>query len=103
MQLYTINATSVRPSQTEMERQARVNSMPEVVSSIFIDYGVSNGFTIYPVTGYWQGVKEESYKIEVLTEMDFDGMVAVAEVIREYYDQDAVILQCGDVVKFIER
>lgn len=103
MKQYTINATSIRPHQTEKERQILFDYMPEVVSSMFIAYGVSDGFTIYPVTGYWQGVKEESYKIEVLTELDFDGMIEVAERLRKHYDQDAVILTSGDIVKFIER
>ena len=73
MQLYTINATSYRE------------------------------FTLYEVVGFWMGKRERSYKIEVATELDFDVIAELCEQIRHVYNQDAVILQCGETVKFIER
>lgn len=94
MKLYTINATSIRPEYSDKINQARFDSMPYMLSDTFKSVGI-DGFTLYEVIGFWQGEREPSYKIEVLTEL--------CEQIRHVYNQDAVILQCGEIVKFIER
>ena len=102
MQLFTINATSIRPEYNAKVNKARFDSMPEVVSNMLMAGGI-DGFTVYEVIGFWEGKRERSYKIEVLTELEFDVMAGLCEKIRYVYNQDAVILQCGDTVKFIER
>lgn len=102
MKLYTINATSIRPEYNAKINQARFDNMPYMLSDTFKRVGI-DGFTIYEVIGFWQGEREPSYKIEVLTELDFDVMAGLCEEIRHVYNQDAVILQCGEIVKFIER
>ena len=102
MQLYTINATSIRPEYSDKINQARFENMPYMLADTFKRVGI-DGFTLYEVVGFWMGEREPSYKIEVLTELDFDVMAELCEQIRHVYNQDAVILQCGDIVKFIER
>lgn len=102
MKLYTINATSIRPEYNAKINQARFDNMPYMLSDTFKRVGI-DGFTIYEVIGFWEGEREPSYKIEVLTELDFDVMAGLCEEIRHVYNQDAVILQCGEIVKFIER
>ena len=102
MQLYTINATSIRPEYSDKINKARFDNMPYMLSDTFQSVGI-DGFTLYEVIGFWMGERERSYKIEVLTELDFDVMAGLCEQIRHVYNQDAVILQCGEIVKFIER
>ena len=102
MQLYTINATPERYDATKAENVKRHAGYARYVSEALDNFGI-DGFTIYEVQGYWQGKPERSYKIEVLTDKPFDVMVMVCDMLRLQYNQDAVILQCGDVVKFIER
>ena len=102
MQLYTINATSIRPEYNEKVNKARFDNMPYMLSDTFKSVGI-DGFTLYEVIGFWMGERERSYKIEVLTELNFDVMAGLCEQIRHAYNQDAVILQCGETVKFIER
>ena len=102
MKLYTINATSIRPEYSAKVNKARFDNMPYMLSDTFKRVGI-DGFTIYEVIGFWQGERERSYKIEVLTDLDSAYIVGVCEEIRHVYNQDAVILQYGDTVKFIER
>ena len=102
MKLYTINATSIRPEYSDNVNKARFDNMPYMLSDTFKSVGI-DGFTIYEVIGFWQGERERSYKIEVLTKLDFDVMAELCEQIRHVYNQDAVILQSGEDVKFIER
>jgi len=102
MKLYTVNATSIRPEYSDKINQARFDSMPYMLADTFKSVGI-DGFTLYEVVGFWMGEREPSYKIEVLTELEFDVMAELCEQIRHVYNQDAVILQCGEIVKFIER
>lgn len=102
MKLYTINATSIRPEYSDNVNKARFDNMPYMLADTFKSVGI-DGFTIYEVIGFWQGERERSYKIEVLTKLDFDGMAELCEQIRHVYNQDAVIIQCGEDVKFVER
>ena len=102
MKLYTINATSWRKEYSDKINKARFDNMPHMLSDTFKSVGI-DGFTIYEVIGFWEGERERSYKIEVLTDLDFDVLAGLCEQIRHVYNQDAVILQCGDIVKFIER
>ena len=102
MKQYTINATPERYDVSEEENSTRHNGYAAVVSEVLAMYGI-DGFTIYEVVGYWHGERGGSYKIEVLTDKSFDVMVEVAEQLRRQYNQDAVILTCGDIVKFVER
>lgn len=102
MQLFTINATSYRREYSDEINRARFDNMPYMLSDTFKRVGI-DGFTLYEVIGFWEGEREPSYKIEVLTELDFDVIAGLCEEIRHVYNQDAVILQCGETVKFIER
>lgn len=99
MKLYTINATWVRPNVTTL----RV-PYSHTVSNVLGDYGI-DGFTLYEVDGYWMGVNEVSYKIEVaLTDEQAKSILEVCEKLRALYDQDAVMLTYPDnSVEFIER
>ena len=102
MQLFTINATSYRPEYNARINKARFENMPYMLSDTFKSVGI-DGFTLYEVIGFWEGKRERSYKIEVLTDLEFDVIAGLCEEIRHVYNQDAVILQCGETVKFIER
>ena len=102
MKLYTINATSFRPEYNAKINQARFDNMPYMLSNTFKSVGI-DGFTLYEAIGFWEGKREPSYKIEVLTDLDFEVMAGLCELIRYAYNQDAVILQCDETVKFIER
>ena len=103
MQLYTINATWVRPDDSGMTKlQYSDGSIyRRVVSDMLASYGI-DGFTIQDVQGFWQGVAEQSYIITVATELG--GIDIVAEKLRSIYNQDAVMVTYPDgSAKFIER
>lgn len=104
MQLYTINATPVRTEYNESVNNARCEAYPEMVSRVCQQNGI-DGFTIIPVTGYWQGVKEVSYKIEVAVESELEHVIdEIAKELGSLYNQDAVMITYPDnSVKFIDR
>lgn len=104
MQLYTINATWVRPQDTEDEKAYKALSYASTVATILSTYGI-DGFTIYEVQGYWMGASEVSYKIELaLTDEDAGSILEVAEKLRKLYNQDAVMVTTPDnKVSFVER
>ena len=102
MQLYTINATTIRPQYSDFVNKQRFDKMPEIVANTLTNYGI-DGFTIQEVQGFWQGVAEKSYIITVACE-DVNIIERFAESIRSVYDQDAVMVTYPDnFVKFIER
>ena len=102
MQLYTINATPERYDVTPEDNVKRHKTYAIVVSNALASVGI-DGFTIQEVQGYWQGVPERSYIITVAT--DNEGAIdKVAELLRDRYNQDAVMVTYPDnSVKFIER
>ena len=104
MQLYTINATWVRPDDSGMTKLQYSDGgiYKRVVSDMLASYGI-DGFTIQEVQGFWQGVAEQSYIITVACE-DVNTIEQFAESMRSVYDQDAVMVTYPDnSVKFIER
>lgn len=101
MQLYTINATTVRPELTEYGNATRLEGYPQRVSQILALYGI-DGFTMYQVMGYWKGEPEVSFKIEVATELSLDKMLEICATLRDEYSQDSVMLTLPDnSVEFI--
>ena len=103
MQLYTINATWVRPDDSGMTKLQYSDGgiYKRVVSDMLASYGI-DGFAIQEVQGFWQGVPEKSYIITVAT--DLGGIDIIAEKLRSIYNQDAVMVTYPDgSVKFIER
>ena len=103
MQLYTINATPERYDVTEEVNDERHKNYAITVSNALSSVGI-DGFTIQEVQGYWQGVPEKSYIITVLTDKSSGDIDKVAELLRDRYNQDAVIVTYPDSsVKFIER
>lgn len=102
MKLWTFNATHVRPDDDYQKSVENKSLYKGVVSSILKKYKV-DGFTIYEVDGYWEGVAEKSYKIEVATEYHASTMRLIASDLRAYYKQDAVMLTHPDnTVEFVE-
>ena len=104
MQLYTINATWVRPDDSDMIKLQYSDGAiyKRVISDMLASYGI-DGFTIQEVQGYWQGVPEKSYIITVACE-DVKTIERFAESMRSVYNQDAVMIAYPDgSVKFIER
>ena len=101
MKLYTINATPHRfddDYQTMVEKSAAYKGH---VSGILEKIGI-DGFTIYEVNGYWQGTPEQSFKIEVATDLDYEKIVAVCAKLRDDFNQDSVMLTSPDnSVEFI--
>ena len=103
MQLYTINATPERYDVSEEENLTKHKGYAQVVSSVLNTAGI-DGFTIQEVQGYWQGIPEKSYIITVATDKSSWHIDRVAELLRDRYNQDAVMVTYPDnSVKFIER
>lgn len=115
MKLFTLNATPMRrPDQLSkpasistvdmrekdidtINKQA-VAEYPRVVARVLAKHGI-DGFTIYKVDGYWQGVPEISFKIEIATD---GGVGMIASELRDLYNQDAVMVTYPDnTVEFI--
>ena len=103
MQKYTINATPERYDVTKDENVNRHKTYAIVVSNALTSVGI-DGFTIQEVQGYWQGKPEKSYIITVATEKSSWFIDRVAELLRDRYNQDAVMVTYPDgSAKFIER
>jgi len=103
MQLYTINATPERHDVSEEENLTRHKIYAVVVSNALASVGI-DGFTIQEVQGYWQGMPERSYIITVATDKSSWHIDRVAELLRDRFNQDAVMITYPDnSVKFIER
>ena len=103
MQLFTINATPERYDVTKAENVKRHAGYARTVYNALSSVGI-DGFTIQEVQGYWQGVAEQSYIITVATDLSSDVIDKVAEILRDMYNQDAVMVAYPDgSAKFIER
>lgn len=100
MKLYTINATWVRPTDTDQDKVHKALEYPGVVARILSKHGV-DGFTIYEVQGYWKSEAEKSYKIEIAHD-NIEDIRQVCEKLRNMYNEDAVMLTLPDnTVEFI--
>lgn len=103
MQLFTINATPQRYDVSDTENAKRHIGYARTVSHALSSVGI-DGFTIQEVEGYWHGLSEKSYIITVATDKSSDVIDKVAEILRDRFDQDAVMITYPDnSVKFIER
>lgn len=91
MQLYTINATPVREDASNEANAININQYPDVVAQVLKGWGF-DGFTIYKVDGYWQGLPEVSFKIEIALDKDFSKVYNVAEELRDKFNQDSVMV-----------
>lgn len=103
MKLYTINATPIRTENSKDQNDSLMACYPSVLHKILANYGI-DGFTMYEVIGYWKGVGERSYKIEIARpESESDGiMYEICEKLRDKYDQDSVMLTYpNNTVEFI--
>lgn len=102
MKLYTINATPVRVDVSEYDNTLRVNNYPKVVAKILSSHGI-DGFTIYQVQGYWMGESEDSFKIEIATDVKNAHTInSIAKELRDMYNQDSVMVTYPDgYVEFI--
>lgn len=125
MKLYTINATPVRTKE-QWRRQMPtskiltdkvvdgLNTMaievyPGAVAKILAEFDI-DGFTMYEVKGYWKGIPEVSFKIEVALDDNTNSgganadatMVMVADELKIAYNQEGVMLTLpNNTVKFI--
>lgn len=104
MKLYTINATPIRKFKQLSDSEKKyirkgedtlnaINARaleiyPGAVALTLAKHGI-DGFTIYPVQGYWKGEAEDSFKIEIATDGDV-GMIA--SELRDIFNQEAVML-----------
>ena len=103
MQQYTINATPERYDVSDEVNAIRHKNYSIAVSSALSSVGI-DGFTMQEVQGYWQGKPETSYIITVATDKSSLHIDRVAELLRDRYNQDAVMVTYPDnSVKFIER
>lgn len=58
------------------------------------------GYSLYTIDGYWQGVQETSYVLEVM--IDFMDYEVFANAIRDELCQDSVMVTVQDLeVKFL--
>lgn len=116
MLLYTLNATPVRNFKQLTEDEQRsikhgddtlkainsrnIEQFPDMVAEVLAKYDI-DGFTIYPVQGYWKGEPEQSFKIEFAIDNQLYA-VDVADELRKKWNQEAVMLTNGDnTVEFI--
>lgn len=96
MRLYTINATPVRESNSDISNKNAIALYPTAVEKVMTSKGIY-GFTIYRVQGYWQGKSEVSFKIEVaLDDNDAHDIPEIAEILRAMYNQDSVMITSPD-------
>jgi hypothetical protein len=101
MQLYTFNATPVHVTNDTATNAELVKDYPQQVAAILAAYGF-DGFTIYPVAGYWQGVAEGSFKIELAAEPKsvisdkLNIIETIAAELRDVYKQDSVMVTYPD-------
>ncbi len=100
MQLYTINATPLRDKKDTDKNNSLMACYPSIVTKTLSRYDIE-GFTMYEVLGYWQGIGERSYKIEIATD-DAISIRMICQDLRDKYNQDAVMLTNPDnTVEFI--
>lgn len=100
MKLYTINATPEQGKYTIQQNRDNHKSYSSRVAEVLAQHNI-DGFTIERVEGYWQGVPEKSYKISVAVD-DGNILDKVCELLRDMYQQDAVMLTSPDnSVRFI--
>lgn len=115
MKLFTITATPVQ-SKEQMERNGyditpdntveHINKLhlgeyPKIVAELLSSLGI-DGFTIYPVQGYWKGEAEQSFKIEIAIDSDPERVYTVAGQLRDTYNQDAVMVTLpNNSVRFV--
>lgn len=52
-----------------------------------------SGFTIIEAQGFWKGVKEQSLVIEIITFDNDKNINLIAEEIKKYNEQYAVLIQ----------
>lgn len=95
MKLYTINATPVREAASKDKNDQMCAKFPQEIADILNEYDI-DGFTIYEVKGYWEGLAERSFKIEIATSLDYFIMSEVCNHIRDEYSQKAVMLTKPD-------
>lgn len=107
MKLFTITATpvcsreqyaKVMPSNkvlTDKEldklNAIAIEQYPNDVAELLAKYDI-DGFTIYQVQVYWKGTPEVSFKIELAIDSDPERVYTVAKVLRDLYNQEAVML-----------
>lgn len=102
LKTYTLNATPERYNLTQAENDKRHADYAATVSQALKSENI-DGFTIQAVKGYWESVAEKSYIITVATDKDASSIERVAAVLREVYEQDAVMLTYPDgTVAFVE-
>ena len=102
LRTFTLNATPERYNLSKAENDKRHADYAATVSQALKSENI-DGFTIQEVAGYWQGQAEKSYIISVATDNTDDSIERVASVLREAYEQDAVMLTYPDGrVAFIE-
>lgn len=70
----------------------------ENVNRMWIEETVSKyfkGFTVYNVTGYWQGAREMSLVIEIMGDVAIYNVVRfLGKVIAQHNVQDTVLVSC---------
>ena len=101
MKLYTINATPVRSNNSDFKNDLALEAYPKNVARIMKNNGFE-GFTMYKVDGYWMGLPEVSFKIEIAVDKNPEAVYTVAEELRDLYNQDSVMITLpNNSVKFI--
>lgn len=113
MKLFTINATPMMREDQARNFPAYQGNLDAFNASNLADYETEvagvlanqgiDGFTIYRVNGYWQGVPEVSFKIEIAIDSNPERVYTIARELRAIYAQDSVMLTLpNNTVKFIE-
>jgi hypothetical protein len=69
-------------------------------NSVWVSLPKIEGYSLYSIDGYWQGVQETSYVLEIMIDsMDYE---ALASGLKESLHQDSVMVTVQDLeVKFL--
>lgn len=101
MKLFTITSTPVRTDKSDENNALLIMGYPKVVADTLKAWDI-DGFTMYKVDGYWQGVPEVSFKIEIAIDKDPERVYSVAMKLKELYNQDAVMVTLpNNSVRFV--
>ena len=115
MSLFTITATPVQNLKQMIEagytidknnsvahiNQLHLEEYSDIVAKVLGRHGI-DGFTMYQVNGYWKGIPEVSFKIEIAIDKDANRVYEIAAELKNIYNQEGVMLTLpNNTVKFI--
>lgn len=90
--LYNIYFTSYQKKDTLLNNIIRKFNMYKNINKLFIKYGIY-GATILKTIGFYEGAKENSYLMQVITDKSKDEVINFCKELRSINNQDSILLQ----------